>query len=265
MISSKSATYGSLLFICLAAALLGSAPLSLEGQVNVEALRRDDPPLGRSGTLGGDLVIKTGNVDFVQIAFGARMYRVSESATTLLVGDGGIGLLGGSRFASSGLFHFRQTFGPDRRISPEWYGQINYDRSQLLDFRMVAGAGGRTSFARGEWGQFGAGSALMLEYERLDLPETALHKDQTAELRWSNFATLRVVAGQNLVVTSTTYVQPVFGDFGDVRMLENLRIATSVTDALAITISFDLRYDSRPPDDIGSLDTSLRTGVTYTY
>ena len=40
---------------------------------------------------------------------------------------------------------------------------------------------------------------------------------------------------------------------------------SEVTEALALTVSFDLRYDSGPPDGISSLDTSLRTGVTYTY
>jgi len=34
---------------------------------------------------------------------------------------------------------------------------------------------------------------------------------------------------------------------------------------MAITVSFDLRYDGKPPDGITSLDTSLRTGVTFTY
>jgi len=29
----------------------------------MEALRQDDPPLGYSGTFGGDLTMRTGNVD----------------------------------------------------------------------------------------------------------------------------------------------------------------------------------------------------------
>jgi hypothetical protein len=60
-------------------------------------------------------------------------------------------------------------------------------------------------------------------------------------------------------------MQPELGDFEDVRVLANLRIATSVTDDLDLTVSFDLRYDSRPPDDISALDTNLRTGLRYIY
>ena len=253
--------HGLHLLIALAAAL----PLPVPAQVNVEALRQDDPPLGYSGTFGGDLTMRTGNVDLVQVGLNARLYRVTESATRLIVGTGGFGLLSGSRFASSGLLHHRLTYRYNDLISPEWYGQLNYDRPQLLNFRAVTGGGARTSFASGEWGQFGMGAALMLEHERLALPDSAVHLDHTTMIRGSYFLTLRLVPNENLVITSTTYLQPAFSDFGDLRTLANLRIATSVTDELDLTVSFDLRYDSRPPDQISALDTSLRTGLRYTY
>jgi len=109
------------------------------------------------------------------------------------------------------------------------------------------------------------GAALMLEHERLALPDSAVHPDHTTMIRGSYFLTLRLVPNENLVITSTTYLQPAFGDSGDLRTLANLRIATSVTDELDLTVSFDLRYDSRPPDQVSALDTSLRTGLRYTY
>ena len=249
------------LLIALAAAI----PLPMSAQVNVEALRTDDPPLGYSGTFGGDLAIRTGNVDFVQLGINARLYKVTESATRLIVGNGGLGLQGGTQFASSGLLHYRQTYQYNDLVSPEWWGQLNYDRPQLLDLRMVVGGGVRVSFASGDWGQFGMGAALMLEDERLDLPDTAVHDNHTTNIRGSYFLTLRLVPNDNLVITSTTYLQPAVGNLGDLRTLANLRIATSVTDQVDLTVSFDLRYDSRPPDLISALDTSLRTGLRYTY
>lgn len=242
------------------------APVALSAQVNVEALRPDDPPIGRSGSLGGDVSIRTGNVDFIAFDARARLYDVTATQTRLIVGNGGLGFVDRSRFASSGLVHYRRTYTAVSGLyEPEWYGQMNYDRAQELTFRLVGGAGARTSFASGGWGQFGAGSALMLEYERLSLPDTAVHEDQTLELRWSSFLTLRIVPTSNLVITSTTYMQPAVEAFGDYRALENLRMSAAVSETLALTVSFDLRYDSRPPDTIDGLDVSLRTGVTYTY
>ena len=252
---------GLRLLIVLAASL----PLPVSAQVNVEALRQEDPPLGYSGTFGGDLTLRTGNVELVQVDLNARLYMVTESVTTLMVGNGGLGLQGGSRFASSGLLHYRETYRYNDLISPEWYGQLNYDRPQLLDFRVVTGGGARASFANGEWGEFGMGAALFLEHERLDLSDAAVHDNRTTAIRGSYFLTLRLVPNENLVITSTTYLQPAVGNWGDLRTLANFRVAASVTDELDLTVSFDLRYDSEPPDEISALDTSLRTGLRYTY
>lgn len=236
------------------------------GQVEIEALSREDPPLGRSGTMGGDVAARTGNVDFIAFDLRARLYRVSETRTRLIQGNGGIGFLDRDRFASSGLLHYRMSYtAVNPHFLPEWYAQINYDRPQQLSFRAVAGGGARTQFVRGAWGQFGAGTGMMLEREWLSLPDTATHPDRTFDLRWSSFLTLRIVASETTVITSTTYIQPAIGDFADTRALENFRLATSITESLALAVSWDLRWDSDPPDGIAALDTTLRTGVTFTY
>lgn len=245
---------------------VGLIPRGLQAQVNIEVLRTDSLPLGQSGSVGGDLSIRTGNVDFIALDFRGRVYSVTPDETRLIVGNGGLGFLDRSRFASNGLLHYRRSYTAiSRFVDPEWFGQLNYDRAQRLTFRAVAGGGLRTAFASGSWGQFGAGSSGILEYERLDLPDTASHLRRTLDVRWSNFLTLRVVPTSNLVITSTTYVQSALTDVGDFRALENFRLSAGVTETLALTVSFDLRYDSRPPDGLAALDTRLRTGVTYTY
>ncbi|MGE0160737.1 MAG: DUF481 domain-containing protein [Gemmatimonadales bacterium] len=238
----------------------------LAAQVNIESLRREDPPQGLSGSLGGDVNITTGNVDLVQINANARLTHVSGLVQTLLIGQGGIGFLGRNRYASSGLLHFRKTYWYRSWVAPEWYLQADYDRALRLDYRMLGGGGIRLDFARGAWGRFGAGTSLMLEYEHLSLAADAVHDSRTTTLRNSSFLTLRVTPAGDLVVSSTTYVQPaVDHPIDDLRVLENLRVATSLTDRLQLTVTFDARYDSEPPDGISGLDTRLRTGVTYTY
>ncbi|HIA99092.1 MAG TPA: DUF481 domain-containing protein [Gemmatimonadetes bacterium] len=240
-------------------------PVQIAAQVDIEALRTEDPSMGYSGSIGSNVTVRTGNVDFIQLGLNARLFHVDDLATTLVVANGGLGLLGRSRFASSGLLHYRKTYLYNRRISPEWFGQLNYDRSQRLDFRMVLGGGARTAFARGEWGEFGMGASIVLEHEALNLPEDAVHPNNTNTVRWSSFLTLRVVPTEDFVITSTTYMQPAYNDFSDLRMLGKIRIATPVTDELALTVSFNMRYDSGPPDGTSALDTTLKTGIAYVY
>lgn len=246
--------------------VLLSLPAWASAQVNIESLRRTDPAPGYSGSLGGDLTLTTGNVDFIQTSFSARVNHVGTRVTMLLIGEGGLGLLHSDRFASSGLLHYRWGYRLNDRLSPEWYAQLNYDRPQRLDLRSLVGAGVRTEITNGSWGRFGAGTSVMLERERLSLPDSARHPDRTTTLRNSTFLTVRVVSGERLVVSSTTYAQPSFTNvLGDLRVLENMSVASSLTDRLDLTVTFDLRYDSGPPDGIEALDTRLRTGVTFRY
>lgn len=241
-------------------------PLQAAAQINIESLRTDDPPPGISGTLGGDLDVKTGNTDFVQLGLSSRINWVRGRTTTLLIGDGGLGFQGGNRFSSSGLLHLRRTDWLYDRVGAEAYGQLNYDRQQRLSFRVVAGGGVRFRLTQGEWGAVGTGTSIMLEHERLDLPDSDSHDRRTETLRNSTFVTARFVGGEGLVVSSTTYLQPALFDASDdLRVVENLSVAASLTEQLALSVNFDMRYDSDPPDAIASLDTRLRTGLTFTY
>jgi len=246
------------------AGLLVAWPMVAHGQVDVQPLTRQLPTEGTSGSLTANLAAQAGNTDLVQIGLGGRVYRVDGPLTTMIVGNGGVGFLGRSRFASSGLLHYRRTYRYSQMIWPEWYLQANYDRAQLLKFRTLVGGGGRTAVASGRWGEVAAGASVMLEDERLELPDTAVHPRKSTVVRTSTSLSFRLVASQ-LVMTSTSYVQPRIDAFSDVRILEDLSIATPVTDRLAMTVSFDLRYDSRPPDGISALDARLRTGLTFTY
>jgi hypothetical protein len=239
-------------------------PTSARAQVNIESLRSDDVPDGISGALTGNLVVKTGNTDFVELSGNARLNWVRGPGTTLLIADGGLGFLRGNRFASGGLLHLRHTRWLNDRVAGEAFGQMNYDRPQLLDFRSLLGAGVRLRVGSGAWGALGAGSSIMIEEERLDLPASAVHPDRTTTWRNSTFVTVRLVAGDNLVVSSTAYLQPALSDLSDdLRIIENLSVAAALTDRLALNVTFDLRYDSGPPDEIEALDTQLKTGLTF--
>ena len=243
---------------------LGFAASPLLGQVDVQPLSREEPPEGLSGSLTANLAGQTGNTDFLQLGLSGRIYDVRGAVTTMMVGNGGLGFVGRSRFSSSGLFHYRRTYRYSTWIWPEWYAQANYDRAQLLKFRTLVGAGARTPVSAGRWGEVGAGFSVMLEDERLDLPDTASHARKTTAVRASSFLSFRLVASQ-LVVTSTSYIQPRFDDPADLRLLHDLSLATPVTDRLAMTVSFDMRYDSKPPDGLAALDARLRMGLTFTY
>ena len=84
----------------------GTAPAS--AQIDVQPLTRDEAPEGVSGSLTGNLAAQAGNSDFVQLGVNARVFKVRGDVTSMIVGNGGLGFVGRSRFSSSGLFHYRR-------------------------------------------------------------------------------------------------------------------------------------------------------------
>jgi hypothetical protein len=234
-------------------------------QVNIEAQRRAPSDLGLSGTVAADLLLKTGNVEHFRVGVGGRVDYQTASTSTFLVGKGNLGLVGSNRFSNAGLVHLRHGRHWLPRLMPEAYAQVNYDEPRLLEFRAVAGGGMRVTLTDGESVGLWLGTGYMFEHERLDLPDTAIHPRTTSAHRWSSYVSGRVSAGDNLTFLATGYAQPQFDDFADFRILCEMSLGVSVTRALALTVGFSLRYDSRPPDDVVSLDTELRNGVAVVF
>ncbi len=245
--------------------LLGLNCSPLLAQVNTESLRPVPADSGVSGTLGADLAVKTGNVELVDLGLRGRVDIPGRRLTTFLVGEATLGLLKGQQFTSTGLAHLRQSYPLTPRLAWEWYGQVNYDKPRLIDFRGLLGTGLRVRLLdRGPNGAW-AGSSIMMEHERLELPPAATHPARTNVARLSNYISLRASSGEHLSLSMTTYVQPWIVHPGDLRILENLQLAVGITREIAMSVRFDLRYDSRPPDGIESLDTTLHTGVSIGF
>jgi Protein of unknown function, DUF481 len=234
-------------------------------QVNIEAMRRDTLPPGFSTTIGADFAARTGNVDLVQLGIVGRADFIARRTTVFLVGNTNIGLLDSTRFLSAGLLHLRQSYAVRPWLRPESFAQINYDHSRLLRVRGLVGAGVRVRLANSAHARVWAATGVMFEHERLDLPDSAVHPARVSVLRSSSYAALRLRAASNLVIASTTYVQPRVDRPEDVRVLENFALSVLVSRAFTIALSFDLRYDSRPPDGIESLDTALQSGIRVTF
>jgi len=244
-------------------ASFGALPAA--AQVNIEALRRDTLPPGFSATLGADFSARTGNVDLVQLRIVGRSDFIAGRTTVFLVGNTAVGLLSSTRFLSTGLLHLRQSYAVRPWLLSESFAQVNYDRARLLELRDLVGAGVRARLANNARARVWVATGVMFEHERLDLPAGAVHPARVSVLRSSSYGALRVRPAGNLVLASTTYVQPRFDHPEDVRVLEDFALSVAVSRAFTITVSFDLHYDSRPPDDIASLDTTLLSGFRMSF
>jgi len=260
----RQADHGSMTRVLLCLSLIvGAAPLA--AQVNIEALRRDTLPPGLSGALRATFAVKSGNVDLVQLALAGRSDLVAGRMALFVVGNTSIGFLDSTRFLSAGLVHVRQSYAVRPWLLPEWFAQVNYDEPRLLNIRGLVGGGVRVQVANSGPARLWIGTGIMYEHERLDLPSGAVHPARVSVVRSSSYGALRLRAAPNLALTMTTYLQPQLSQPEDLRVIHNLALSVAVTRAIAVTISLDLRYDSRPPDGIDTTDLDLESGLMVRF
>lgn len=241
------------------------AAMPLAAQVNTERLRLDNDTAGLSGDARGDLTVRTGSVSLVLLGLGGRVDMSTPGTLTFLVGSGNVGWQDGRRFSNEGLAHLRHS----RTIAPwlraEAFTQVDYNKSRKLDFRSLLGLGPRFELVRDPTVHLAVGTAWMLEHERYDLPDSASHPHEVTTQRWSNYVSARLDPSDRLGIVLTTYAQPRFDDFGDIRVLADARIALTLSGPVALANSFNARYDSRPPDGVTDMDTTLRTGIAVEW
>ncbi len=234
-------------------------------QVNIERMRASPDDKGFSTGVHFLFSTRSGNVDITQLGLNVRTDYITERTTSFLVGRGMYGWQGGDPFSNEGLLHLRHVFRGREWIHPEGYVQIDYDKARHLTHRSIGGAGFRFNVLRGETVELSVGSAYMLEYERYDLPPEALHSQKNTHHRWSNYVSLRAVLSDHVTLTWTSYVQPRFDAFDDLKTIGEGGLESEVNDLLALTMTLRLRYDSAPPDGVEKRDTFFLTGLRVDF
>jgi len=232
--------------------LLAAAPLM--AQVNIEHYR------GKKGVTGGarvSLSTDIGNVDVINSDGAGNLTFNTETGTYLAVFKGGVGFLGGKRFANSGVLHTRYTHKGNPRWQPELYLQGDYAKSRLLDSRFLAGAGLRWIARAGEKFSASLGSALMWERETLDLLSGDQHEDLSSLARSSHYVNIRLSG--RVTFSTTAYYQFAISDPGDARILGTSELTTPLVGPLHQTTALDFRTDSDPPLGVKKTDLKLAT------
>ena len=235
-----------------------------QAQVNTEKMRAFDVD-GFQTTLDGDIALESGNADLFEVGAGLRFdYRTGRhyafSISRLRFGEEG-----GSTFKDQAFAHLRYNYRFLPWLVSETFTQVQRDGFKLLQLRFLAGGGVRFRYVDTETLKLFQGTTLMYEHENLDATEVREHPVTTSVGRWSNYVNVRLRLSENTSLINTVYVQPRLDAFDDIRILDEAALAVAITEHLTLTTSFNLDYDSRPPDTVESLDIALRNGITVTF
>ena len=92
-----------------------------------------------------------------------------------------------------------------------------------------------------------------------------IHPARETVHRWNNYLSFLFKISESVAFTAAVYVQPRFDDFNDVRVLEESILSFKITKYLSFDAIFNLRYDSRPPDNVKDLDLALVNGFSVRF
>ena len=231
-------------------------------QVNIEKYNKLNSSEGLNGTLTFYISAKTGNTDIQEFEIDGRVNFKGNKFYSFLIGQGEYGWNKGKEYSNNALLHFRYIRELNEIFNPEFFAQINYNKSRLLEFRSLIGLGLRTTIISDSTIDFTYGTAYMYEYENLDNTKSILQLDKTYFHRWSNYISYSNIVSKNSRLSFVVYAQPRFDDFSDIRMLSENHLSVGLTDRLFLSCNFSLMYYSKPPIDVKKLDTNTKVGLS---
>jgi putative salt-induced outer membrane protein YdiY len=251
-----------LCYTLLAAFVLGTGPVS--AQVNTERMRALDVE-GLRTTLGGDVAVQSGNVDLFEVGATARVDARRTPHYAFFAGETRYGIEDGERFRDRTFGHLRYNYRLRSWLVAEAFTQLERDGFARLQLRSLAGAGLRVQYVDTKVLKIFQGTTPMYEYETLTDDDAGRSPATTSTVRWSNYLNARLRITESVQFSGTVYVQPRVDEVDDVRVLHQAALGVDVTEHVRLTAELDLRYDSRPPDTVESLDLALRNGLKVSF
>ncbi|MCB9644386.1 MAG: DUF481 domain-containing protein [Myxococcales bacterium] len=209
---------------------------------------------------------RVGNVRYLELKGGIFTGFKRGKHLFFLTGEGTYALQNNQRFNSNLFGHARYRYEVLSWLGIEGFVQHKYDEFQRLFGRFLIGMGPRFQLYKGPYASIFLGTAYLFEYNKFSTLAGAA--DSEAERlfhRWSNYLTLEIIAGKVLRILHTTYAQPAFADFSDFRIAMNTTLALKVNDWLTINLSHELAYQSRPPETIQPLDSTLKASFAIEW
>jgi hypothetical protein len=200
---------------------------------------------------------------------GKYLYQISDALTTqfkskdlrqiyLLLGNYKLIRTADQDFANSWFLHFRVNYKLSNLFRLESFIQSQGDKVLDVNSRNLIGLGFRLKLISKENTKLYLGNTYMYEMERSDEFDKQYfhHRNSTYFSYTGHFPSL------DLTVINTLYYQPLYNDFSDYRLLEQLKVKYPITDYLKIFVLYDYYYDSFTPKERAQYSSSTKIGFS---
>lgn len=193
---------------------------------------------------------------------GSSLFRLKHGKDTeILAVNYKLSQSRGVRDANKSYLHLRHRHALNKDWALEGFGQTQQDEFANLKLRALLGGGVRWSQKREIW-RFHLGLGTFYEYEKL---RKSVGRDKSTLWRASTYMTVDYLLSEQAKLHETIYLQPAWNAMADLRILNDTSLKVSLTEHLALSLTLELSYDSRPPVGTVKNNVSYQTGITYHF
>lgn len=234
-------------------------------QINTERYRKDSDSIGFSAITDIEITAITGNTDFQFIDLGGRLNYNWGKSYTFLIAEGGFGWDDGEKIFNQALFHLRHVQSLNEFFQIEVFAQTNFNKKRLLTERELIGGGLRYKLLTNDNLKFRIGTSYFYEHEKYDVSSSSIHGSNLFANRLSTYLTFEFDIKDDVKIMTVNYFQPQIEKWEDFRIISDVSLKVGLSSFVDLTVSFNLRYDSKPPETIKQTDTITKFGFSFNF
>ncbi|MFN3714179.1 MAG: YdiY family protein [Alcanivoracaceae bacterium] len=237
-----------MLFRIAAIFLLSLMSVSVYAISNIETQRPGPPPEGWSGNVEFSASGKSGDVEEDRYAIGGRLGFRADKNTIFGVLQAAESRSQGVKTADEAFAHLRAIHQYSERLAGEGFVQFQENEFANLLSRYLAGAGGRFQllYTEDSYSVY-MGLGVFHEWERTDL---GTFTDRQKTWRLNNYWSYQHQLNEQVNWYGTLYLQPDMDNVDDYRALLDTGFVVRLTGSLRMRVSYNLRHDSEPPQNL---------------
>jgi hypothetical protein len=229
--------------------------------INVENSRIHTDTVGWAGEVGMLMSFTKNSQEVFLAQLNAHVQYKTEKDLFLILGNYGF-LSGASvNLINNSFMHFRYNRKLSNVTRIEMFTQILQNPVNLIDYRILTGAGPRFKLSDSKKLKLYAASLVMHEYEReLDSVKT-IHND----IRNSSYVSLSFMPSSQTELINTIFYQPLFTEISDFRVLDQMKFSVKTGKKFAISLNLNYLYDNDPAQGVPRINYTFSTGLDYKF
>lgn len=232
-------------------------------QVNIEPVSPGQERTGWHAQVGANFTMEANETVLLEVDLSPRVDYVRAASSVAIVGNVGFSERAGTTFRNLFLLHSRYLHQLNPTVSAEVFARAQRDAFAALNRRLSSGAGVRFKIAADEQASTYAGLSVGVEGERWDVEPEDRHPETVRGPRAYGYLAYRIQVTENTTLLNTINATLRLAEqLDEVRVSDTATLQVGISEQVALTASFELQFDNRPPRNQPEVSLALKNGLT---